>query len=165
MEKREKRKIGKRWMFGALIVIGVGVAMSDLAYNRMKGDTAPAAIPCAVANQSGQPVEFRFGEAQTLRAEPGTTSTARDTGQCSYAARKGNDPVALEWRVADAQGAEGKWRQTTLAAKRPDDPAMLLLRFTEDKKAEARFADASEVPSAPANLDPALWTRGDWTKG
>jgi len=162
METRTQRRVGKRWMFGAIAVLAVAVTFSSVAYNRMRADVAPPVIACAAVNQSGKAVEYRFEEKDTpLTAAAGQAGVATGDSACRYGARDAAAPIALQWRAAGA----ADWRTATLNAVRPDGATLLLVRFTEDGRAQARYADADEAPDGRAELDAGVWNRGDWAKG
>jgi hypothetical protein len=66
----------------------------------------------------------------------------------------------VRWGPKEGEGDRYPQR-TKLTVPRPDDAAVLLLRFTAPDRLQARFATAAEMPE-PVVVPESVWNSGDW---
>ncbi|SSW64492.1 hypothetical protein [Achromobacter agilis] len=153
------------WTLMALAVALVAVVAGPPVYRWAYAAMMPPLLLCEARNDTDTDIAYQLEDATgafpgdwTARASgapPGPLSPA-----CFYGPDSRHKPVEVRWGPLDGEGNRYPQR-AELKVPRPDDAAVLLLRFTATDRVQARFATAAEMPE-PTAVPESVWNSGDW---
>jgi hypothetical protein len=155
------------WAWIALISVVAAAFLGPPAYRWAYTALLPPLLLCEARNDTDADIAYRLEDASG--AFPGDW-TARASGAplgpldpgCLYGPDSRRKPVELRWGAADGQG-NGFPHSAKLKVPRPNDAAVLLLRFTAPDQVQARFATAAEMPE-PMAVPESVWNSGEWVR-
>ncbi|ARP93305.1 hypothetical protein [Bordetella genomosp. 13] len=143
-----------RWAVYWLLATVAALALSGLFYAYAAWLAARHAdvvsIPCVPANDTGHGVQFEFREAgqlPTLIYVPPGQGRHVSMRNCSYVSLSRSKPLMVKWRYEDDPNdiAYDYTYSAVLHVARPDNPAMLLLKFEPQGSIAARYLGNDEV--------------------
>lgn len=143
-----------RWARCWLVAAICALVLALLAYlcsawlGGRHGDVV--STPCVPANDTGRGVQFEFREAgqlPTLIYVPAGQGRHVSMRNCSYTSLSRSKPLMVKWRYEDNPDdiTYDYTYSAVLYLSRPDDPAMLLLKFEPQGGFAARYLGSDEV--------------------
>jgi hypothetical protein len=153
------------WTLAVLAVAVVAVVAGPPIYRWAYAAMMPPLLLCEARNDTDTDIAYQLEDA--TGAFPGDW-IARASGApagplspaCFYGPDSRRKPVEVRWGPKEGEGDRYPQR-TKLTVPRPDDAAVLLLRFTAPDRLQARFATAAEMPE-PVVVPESVWNSGDW---
>ncbi|WP_144630298.1 hypothetical protein [Bordetella genomosp. 13] len=140
----------RRWL--AAVICALFLSIVAYAYAAWLGSRhrEVVSIPCVPANDTGRGVQFEFREAgqlPTLIYVPPGQGRHVSMRNCSYTSLSRSKPLMVKWRYEDNPD-DINYDYTysaVLQLSRPDNPAMLLLKFEPQGSITARYLGSDEV--------------------